>query len=196
MKIDRTLSTRTRNSRFMLLSILVLGMLLAAIPVAGTSGGQDQDNKGSNRSVGFILSADAEAKDVGLPVYPGAQRSKDASNESSALQMGMWGGSSGFKLVLLKLDSNDSAEKVAAFYRKALAKYGPVLDCGKSSQSAKASSKSNTLECEADQPGNGGFTFKSGTKEKQHVVNVEPSAGHSRISLVYVEDPNSSSKQD
>lgn len=189
--------TKNRISRFTLLSILGLfGLFLAALPVAGKNGGQNQDKKASNRSVGFILSADAEAKDVGLPVYPGARRSQDTSEESSALQMGLWGGSSGFRLAVLKLDSNDSPEKVAAFYRKALAKYGAVLDCGKSSQSARATGKSNTLECEADQAGDGGFTFKSGTKEKQHVVNVEPNAGHSRISLVYVEDPNSSGKQD
>ena len=43
--------------------------------------------------------------------------------------MGLWGGSSGFKLFVLKMESSDAPEKVAAFYRKALAKYGTVLDC-------------------------------------------------------------------
>ena len=43
--------------------------------------------------------------------------------------MGLWGGSSGFKMAMLKMDSTDSPEKIAAFYRKALAKYGKVLTC-------------------------------------------------------------------
>jgi hypothetical protein len=105
--------TKNRVSRFTLLSILGLfGLFLAALPAAGKNGAQNDDKKASNRSVGFILSADAKAKDVGLPVYPGAHRSQDTPEESSALQMSLWGGSSGFKLALLKLDSNDSPEKV------------------------------------------------------------------------------------
>jgi hypothetical protein len=107
MKIYRRFDTGHRASRFTLLSLftLALAMLLAALPVAGKNAGQDKDKKESNRSVGFILSQDASAKDVGLPAYPGAQRSKDTSDDSSALQMGLWGGDSGFKLVVLKLDS-------------------------------------------------------------------------------------------
>jgi hypothetical protein len=200
MKIYRRFDTGHRASRFTLLSlfVLALAMLLAALPVAGKSNaGQDKDKKDSNRSVGFILSQDASAKDVGLPAYPGAQRSKDTSDDSSALQMGLWGGDSGFKLVVLKLDSSDSPEKVAAFYRKALARYGTVLDCGKSvSKHQKAAGQSNSLDCESDQPVNGGFTLKAGTKEKQHVVAVEPNGSLTRISLVYVEAPGSASKGD
>jgi hypothetical protein len=43
---------------------------------------------------------------------------------------------------------------------------------------------------------NGGFTLKAGTKEKQHVVAVEPNGSLTRISLVYVEAPGSASKGD
>ena len=41
--------------------------------------------------------------------------------------MGLWGGSTGFKLFVLKMETADAPEKVASFYRKALAKYGTVL---------------------------------------------------------------------
>jgi hypothetical protein len=157
---------------------------------------QDKD-KSSGKSVGFILSEDASAKDVGLPIYPGAHRLKDTSDDSSALQMGLWGGSTGFKLVLLKLESDDSPEKVAGFYRKALARYGRVLDCGKASVSRGKSDAAGDSEtkCGDDRPSAGGFALKAGTKQSQHIVAVEPNGRHTRISLVYLWTPKSENQQ-
>jgi len=43
--------------------------------------------------------------------------------------MGIWGSSFGFKLAVMKMESNDAPEKIAEFYKKALAKYGTVLNC-------------------------------------------------------------------
>jgi hypothetical protein len=189
---------RTNNwKRLNRLAMMTLGVAAAVLPVAAQDK-PDKEQKHSNKSVGFILSGDATAKDVGLPVYPGAQRRKDTSDDSSALQMGLWGGNSGFKLALLKLDSDDSPEKVAAFYRKALAKYGKVLDCKKSDAKTEKDSENSSREitCQDDQPVAGGFTLKSGTKERQHIVGIEPRGSHSTISLVYLEAPKSESKKD
>lgn len=191
-------SHETGNLKRNMLAVSVAGMILAILPAAGQDRNkQDKDQKRSNKSVGFVLSGDATAKDVGLPVYPGAQRRKDTSDDSSALQMGLWGGNSGFKLVLLKLDSDDSPEKVATFYRKALAKYGKVLDCKKSETKTEKDdpSSANAIQCQDDQPAAGGFTLKAGTKERQHIVGIEPSGSHSIISLVYLEAPKSESKE-
>lgn len=176
---------------------LVVMILAVAVMVLPAQDKQDKEQEHSNKSVGFVLSGDATAEDVGLPVYPGAQRRKDTSDDSSALQMGLWGGDSGFKLVLLKLDSGDSPEKVATFYRKALAKYGKVLDCKKSDTKTEKDGKgsSHEIQCQDDQPVAGGFTLKAGTRERQHIVGIEPSGGHSVISLVYVWSPKNESKQ-
>jgi len=178
---------------------MALGIAALVLP-AGAQDKQDQnkDQKHSNKSVGLILSGDATPQDVGLPAYPGAQRRKDTDNDSSALQMGLWGGNSGFKLVLLKLDSDDSPEKVATFYRRALAKYGKVLDCKKSEAKTEkdGESSSHEIKCDDDQPPAGGFTLKAGTKERQHIVGIEPRGSHSTISLVYLEAPKSDNKGD
>ena len=194
LKTNRRASNWRRLSR---LAMMTLGVAAAVLPVAAQDN-KDKEQKHSNKSVGFILSGDATAQDVGLPVYPGAQRRKDTSDNSSALQMGLWGGKSGFKLVLLKLDSDASPEKVAAFYRKALAKYGKVLDCKKSDTKIETDDQgsSHEIHCQDDQPVAGGFTLKAGTKERQHIVGIEPSGSHSVISLVYLEAPKSESKED
>jgi len=166
----------------------IAGAMLAA--GVATLGAQD-DKKNGDVNAGITIGKQATAKDVGLPIYPGATTHKDPKDENSGANFGLWGGSFGLKLAVLKLDSADSTEKVAAFYRKALAKYGPVLDCsnnnGKSADSGQGGDKSSKLTCGDDKPDAGELLFKAGTKEKQHLVSVKPAGAGVNIDLVYLE---------
>jgi hypothetical protein len=179
------------------IALATLAIALATLAVAGRSPGgqngkQDKDKKGSGKSTGLVLTKDANAEDVGLPLYPGSQRLKEAPDESSSVQLGLWGHSGGFKLVVLKLESADSPAQVAAFYRKALSQYGQVLDCSTAAaKPEKAGDQSNAIDCEDDDSVKGGFTLKAGTKDKQHVVAVAPEGNHSKIALIYLENPKS-----
>jgi hypothetical protein len=150
---------------------------------------QQSSSDSDNDSIGFNLGKNASAKDVGLPLYPGARRHKDDANDSSALNMGLWGGSSGFKLFVMKMESNDAPDKVAAYYRKALAKYGPVLDCSSASAATADSDNksSKKLTCEDEKPKPGEISLKAGTKEKQHAVGIEPNGKGTVFQLVYIE---------
>src|SRR5262245_44960704 len=139
--------------------------LVVALPLAGQNTKADS---GGDHSAGILFSDSAAPANVGLPAYPGSERVKDSSDNSSSLQLGLWGPSSGFKLIVLKLDSKDSPEKVAAFYRKALAKYGEVLDCGQVVRQNTAA-QADGISCESDQPAAGGFTLKAGTRKQQHI---------------------------
>ena len=125
---------------------------------------QDSSQKSTDFNAGINISGQATAKEVGLPVYPGAKPHKDPKDDSSAANLGLWGGSFGFKLVVLKLDSTDAQDKIAAFYKKALTKYGPVLDCSNppaNAKSDKSDDKSTKITCSDDKPDNGGQLFKS-----------------------------------
>ena len=156
-------------------------VLLAALP------GAAQEKKDSH-SAGIVASEKVSAEDLGLPLYPGARRYKDSSDDSSAVQLGLWGGDSGFKLVVLKLESGDPAGKVVEFYRKALAKYGRVLDCADpKAPRAVEGKKSKELTCDSDEPKPGETVLKSGTREKQHAVGIQSSGGHTLFQLVYLE---------
>jgi hypothetical protein len=166
-------------------------VLLAALPLAAQDQ-KDSNTKQSssdNDSIGFNLGKNASAKDVGLPIYPGARRHIDDANDSSALNMGLWGGSTGFKLFVLKMESTDAPEKVASFYRKALAKYGTVLDCSNASAAASSGDdkSSEKLTCEDEKPKPNEISLKAGTKEKQHAVGVEPNGTGTTFQLVYIE---------
>jgi len=97
----------------------------------------------------------------------------------------------------MKLDSNDSPDKVAAFYQKALAKYGPVLNCTNVPSHAEGNDKDDSptkLDCDSDKPEPGEMVFKSGTKERQHIAAIKSNGTGSIIELIYVQVPHSEEK--
>jgi len=179
--------------------VVLMGAVLCGVMSLGAIGGfaQDKDKGGVNVTItnkdgsdaGLVIKAQATAKEVGLPIYPGAKPHKDDGNDSSAANLGLWGSSFGFKLVVLKMESSDSPEKVAAYYQKALGKYGAVLNCSdgsKASDTDKGNS-SNKLTCGDDKPDAGGLLFKAGSKEKQHIVGVKPDGKGCTFQLLYIE---------
>jgi hypothetical protein len=133
---------------------------------------------------GIEFSGKASSKDVGLPMYPGSTPHKDDSSDSQAVRMGLWGGGSGFKLAVVKMDSADSVEKVAAFYKKKLGKYGKVLDCTHPPAASNSDKNSDMLTCGDDKPDADGMLYKAGTKEKQHIVSIKPNGSGSTYDIV------------
>lgn len=155
-------------------------LLAAALPAMA------QGNSGSK---GFAVNASDSAgeKEVGLPIYPGARRHKDQGDSSSAFQMGAWGNDSGFKLVVVKLEVDAPPADVAAFYRKALAKYGKVLDCSQPAPAKEPKAKSKQLTCDNDHARPGELVYQSGTREQKHVVGIQHEGPLTLFQLVYVE---------
>jgi hypothetical protein len=155
-----------------------------------------QDEKGA----GLVISPEAKAKDVGLAIYPGSKPHKDKDDDSTSANLGLWGGGSGFKLAVLKMETADSPAKVAEYYEKALAKYGTVLDCSKSSgkpqsQDSQKDDSSKVLTCGDDKAEVSGMLFKSGTKDKQHIVGIQPLGSGTFYQLVYVSAWDSKGKK-
>jgi hypothetical protein len=182
--------TNRRPLRLLLLAACGITLIPGCLrPVLGLA----RQEKGA----GVVLSGEASAKDVGLPVYPGSRRHKDKEDDSAGANLGFWGGGSGFKLVVLKMESDDSLEKVSDFYRKALAKYGKVLDCSHPAPTDADASKadSKALTCGDDKPEKGSLLFKAGTKEKQHLAAVQPNGSGSLYQLVYLADWGGSEKK-
>ena len=193
---ERWVALEGFGKRAVFISAVFCGMMSLAGPSAL---GQEKDKSGVNVTVtgkdgkdagGLVISAQATAKEAGLPLYPGSRPHKEEKDDSAAAKLGLWGSTFGFKLIVLKMESNDSPEKVAAFYQKALGKYGKVLDCTNSSPTADDKDKksgSHKLTCQDDRPDPGGKMFKAGTKEKQHIVGITPNGAGSLFQLVYLE---------
>ena len=139
------------------------------------------------------LGNDADSHQVGLPVYPGARERKSGENRNSA-NLSLFTSAFGVKLVVLNYDSDDAPDKIIAFYRSKLKKYGKVLECRTSQRSGDVntdsddSQKSKELKCEGDQTGNT-IELKAGTEDNQHIVAISPAENGgkgSTFSLVYL----------
>jgi hypothetical protein len=170
----------------------LVGLLLPAcsVNVKKEQNGQDKQVDISTPVGGIHVSKDASAGDVGLAVYPGARlKQKDGGDDKSA-NVNISGFGFGIKVVALEYESDDAPEKLLAFYRDQLKKYGStILECHTAHLDVNADMKgsdrnSHELSCEGSSGSN--VELKVGTKENQHIVAVEPEGKGSSFSLVYV----------
>jgi hypothetical protein len=180
-------------SRSALAGIVLAGIIPLAVGRDQKDTSKDKDFsvtvQGPDTDAGLIVSARATAKEVGLPIYPGSTpyKEQDKDGDSPAANLGLWGSSFGFRLVILKMESKDTPRKIAVYYTKALAKYGTVLDCTNAPPQQAKEEKSEKLTCGDDKPDPGGMLFKAGTAEKQHIVEVLPKGNGAEFKLLYVE---------
>lgn len=177
-------------SRSWPLFLMSATVLLSTVMCAQEKQSQSNDQKHTFRvetdsgSYGFAAEK-LDPKKLGVAIYPGAQVAKDdkhdGENEGANLSLD-WGQAS-LRLYAQKYFTTDSADKVLAFYRKQLSRYGAVLECQGGKSVVEVSS---SLKCE---DGNGkGIELKVGTKDKQHIVGVTPKDGGTEFGVVYLEN--------
>jgi outer membrane lipopolysaccharide assembly protein LptE/RlpB len=136
---------------------------------------------------------DVDVRDAGLSVYPGARlrpKSEDKDNDSANLSISTE--AFGLKVVAAEYTSDDSPDKITAYYRSELKKYGTVIDCHSEKHgnnvnvhSDDKSNRAGPVSCESPNTGNV-LELKVGTENNQHIVSVEPQAKGTDFSLVYV----------
>jgi hypothetical protein len=158
-----------------------------------------EDKSGDSKRVdidtpvgGLHVSKEADVRDIGLALYPGARvKQKEADGEEKSANVNISSSFFGLKVVAIEYESDDAPEKLIAFYRDQLKKYGSVLECHTSKASGHMSTNVNSdhdhddkLKCEE----NGGSTveLKVGSEENQHLVSVTPQGKGSSFALVYV----------
>ena len=178
-----------------------LFFLLAALTVVclGASGGcsvsTDENDKGKKHDVNIqtplgslsVHQGDTDVKDTGLPLYPGARIKKDSDDENRSANVDISSSLVGVKVVALKFESDDAPDKVLAFYRKEMGKYGVVVDCTGSFDSSHSHAGSAPVSCEATDPGHDyREELKVGTDNNQRIVAIKPSGNGSEFALVYV----------
>ena len=203
------------SSRAILIAAVAALLVLPACSVNVNKGEAGQDKKVDIETPlgGLHVSNDADVRDVGLSVYPGAvakPKSDDDGDEKSA-NVNISTGSFGLKVVAVEYTSTDSPEKILAYYSKELKKYGKVLECPGTGASANLhfgnsddDSDSDELTC-GDSKGNsaevkignkakgvmsddakGRTELKAGTKSNQHIVSTKPNGKGTDFALVYV----------
>jgi hypothetical protein len=190
-----------------------LACLLLATGIAGCRVQVDKGPNGEDKRVqvdtpfgGIHVNTDqTTAADLGLPVYPGADIVKDKDNDKSAdIHMGF--GEWELRVKVVNYSTSDSQDKVVAFYKKALTRYGDVITCQDHAPVGTPTVTSEGLTC-ADQGGanvkidtgdhnhgynadQDGLQLKAGSRRHQHIVGFEDSTqGQTRFALVALDLP-------
>jgi len=193
---------RIRFALVALLSAAVLAGLLAlpacSINVKKSPDGEDKKVDIETPIGGIHVDKDADVRDTGLPVYPGARLyQKDDNGDQHSANVNISAGVFGVKVVAVEYEADDSPDKIVAYYKDQLKKFGEVLEChvshhGDASMNYhydndKDSNKdSQKLSCDHDDAGKN-IELKVGTRDNQHIVSVEPRDKGAKFALVLVQ---------
>jgi hypothetical protein len=174
--------------------------ILGAVIFAGIHSSVAQD---SGFNLDLHANSHATAKDIGLPLYPGASPWKDNDKDSSAANLGFGLNSFHFGLLVAEFSTSDSSARVLDFYRKPLSHYGEVLECDKGKPVGALTVTKSGLTCSGSK--NGGVTIngngdssndhelRAGTPLRYRVVGIsETKDGRTKFGLVYLELPKDS----
>jgi hypothetical protein len=183
MLIPKPQATSWRVSILMMLAALAL---LPACSVNVKDKGDDGNSKVdiSTPVGGIHVDENADARDTGLSVYPGARpkpKTNDGDKKSANVNMSAFG--YGLKVVALEYVSDDPPDKIIAYYQDQLKRYGHVLQCH--SSGIKADHDGGKLKCDSDDSGNK-IELKAGTDDNQHIVSVEPEGKGSDFAIVWL----------
>ena len=183
------------NSQLGFILILVLVMSACSINVKKNENGEEKKVDIETPVGGLHVSKNADVRDTGLPVYPGARKKqKDSDGDEKSANVNISSGFFGLKVVAIEYESDDPPEKLISYYNDQLKKYGSVLECHSSSHDddvdvdSHDSKDSKKLKCRGDNKGNK-VELKVGTEDNQHIVAVQPAdkGKGSTFALVYVQ---------
>jgi hypothetical protein len=167
------------------------GGRVVALILSLAVGACSADDGDSKDGLELRFNDEAAAADAGLPAYPGARPYTDADQSSSSANFRLSTSLFGLKVVGMNLETQDKPERVAEFYRRALEKYGNVLECRGGTESRQKSKTGagggDELVCEPDDPGTHSVVYKAGVKDNQRIVAIKPHGGGTRFSLVHVD---------
>jgi hypothetical protein len=221
IKGKRVIDMNSTKARFVgqhrshraLLLLASLGLILA--PSGCFRVHVDKDANGDDKNVqvdtpfgGVHVNTDqTSAADLGLPVYPGAQPiTGDDKHKSADVHLGF--GEWELRVRAVSYGTPDSQDKVAAFYKKALGRYGDVITCQEHAAIGSPATTSQGLTC-ADEGNHGAvqvdhndlrvsghnIELKAGSHRHQHIVGFDdPKDGQTRFALVALDLPGGSDK--
>jgi hypothetical protein len=182
------------------IAMLSLGGLLAALCVLPACSIHTNDNaKDGEKNVDIKspvgdlhVSEQADIRDAGLTLYPGAQPApKDNSDDKKSANVNLSIPGFSLKVVAAEFVSDDTPDKVIAYYDKELQRYGKPIQChtawsgGHVETESGKDTMSKPVSCDSKGSGDS-VELKVGTEGNQHLVAIKPSIKGTRFALVYV----------
>jgi hypothetical protein len=194
-------------------SALTVPSLLLVTTLAGCHVSSHKNGDNDNVNIGTPFGSmhvktndNVAASGLGITPYPGAQLSKKHGGEHSdgSADVNMSVGNFHLGVKAVSYTTPDVPDKVLAFYKKDLGKYGTVLQCEGGRTVGETSRTPEGLTCDHDSSKAAHMNWKSdddddddahkielrtGSKTHQHIVAIEPKDGGSKIGLISLDLP-------
>jgi hypothetical protein len=135
---------------------------------------------------------------IGLPPYPGAELVKKKDKDNGAADVNLSFGNFQLRVKAVSYRTTDSPEQVAAFYRKALGRYGDVIQCSNNKPVGTPARTAEGLGCDnekenhldANNDVSGKMQLKAGSKVHQHIVAIDPEDSGTKFGMVALDLPS------
>jgi hypothetical protein len=180
------------------LTVAVSTIALSLLLIGGCSiSVDDKDKKNGNVDIktpfaNLKVDSDEKSVDNGIPVYPGAHlrpAEKDGDNHSANINIGAMG--FGLKVIAAEYETNDSPEKVKAFYDDKMKSFGTTLVCkghnGGGSDVHVYGKDNIDKKLSCDDTSGDGWEIKAGTSDNERLVSIEPNGSGTRFGTVLVQ---------
>ena len=190
--------------RIRLLSGVILMSTLVSL--AGCHVQVDKGKNGEEKNVKVdtplgsvhVRSDQTAAADLGLPAYPGSQIAPDKQGDKSAdvhLGFGRWQ----MRVKVVTYTTPDPQDKVLAFYRDALGRFGDVVECQGQEAVGHPTVTAEGLGCKEEHHGkvhvsgvsdDTGLSLRAGSRRHQHIMAIKSSGSGTKYSLVELQLPD------
>jgi len=188
--------------------IVSVGMILGVVVMSGCR--IDSNKRDGNENVKIatpfggmqVKTNESDAvSGIGLPIYPGAEfvkKNNKNDRDKGAADVNLSFGSFQLRVKAANYSTPDTPDKVEAFYRAALARYGDVIQCENNKPVGSPTRTAEGLTCDNDKDnhhitGNDDMSekmqLKAGSKQHQHIVAVEPEGTGTKFGLVALDLP-------
>ena len=184
---------------------VVVGAVLLAMLGCHVNETKDGGNKDVKIDTPFggmqVKTNDAATKaDIGVAVYPGAVPVKkdNGNDDNSAADVNMSFGSFQMRVKAASYRTDDDQDKVEAFYRDGLKKYGDVIECRGDKPVGEPTRTAEGLTCDSKNGNHividsnakkGKLELKAGSGQHQHIVALEPDGGGTKFGLIALDLP-------
>lgn len=182
-------------------------LLVAALLFTGCNVSHAKNGNGDNVQVRtpfgdmhIKTNNDANVAGIGLTTYPGAvplKEHNDKDNDAADINLNFGDFHLGVKAATYQ--TTDAPDKVEAFYRKDMARYGDVIKCRGSETLGQPAHTSQGLTCSENEDrhvhtihvdSDSHPELRAGSPEHEHIVGIEPRDGGTKIGLVALDLPN------
>jgi hypothetical protein len=182
-------------------SAIGLGLLTTGCRIDTHKNGNKDDVKIATPFGGLSVKTDEDVvkEGVGLTVYPGATLvKKNGNKDQDAADVNIGFGGFRLRVQALTYQTSDSPDKVLAFYRNDMARYGTVILCRNNSAVGTPDHTQDGLTCDRDhnarvhvsEDEDAGEELKAGSKTRQHIVGIDVKGAVTKIGLVALELPS------